>query len=57
MIGDREFDVTAVARNDIPTVGVTCELSNAGASALRQAPAELAATVLGLLARADLGTP
>jgi phosphoglycolate phosphatase len=63
MVGDREFDVAAAARNGIPTVGVTWgygtarELSNAGASALCQEPAELAATVLGLLARADLNPP
>jgi phosphoglycolate phosphatase len=63
MIGDREFDVLAAASNGIPTVGVTWgygtarELINAGASALCQAPAELAATVLGLLASADLSTP
>src|SRR5262249_29414053 len=54
MIGDREFDVTAAARNGIPTVGVTWgygtagELVAAGACALCPAPAGLAAIVLGL---------
>ncbi|MBO0741594.1 MAG: HAD hydrolase-like protein [Hyphomicrobiaceae bacterium] len=54
MIGDREFDVTAAARNGIPTVGVTWgygtagELLAAGACALCPAPAGLAAMVLGL---------
>ena len=54
MIGDREFDVTAAARNGIPTVGVTwgygsrAELQAAGAAALCDAPGDLAASVLGL---------
>jgi phosphoglycolate phosphatase len=54
MIGDRQFDVTAAARNGIPTVGVTWgygtadELRAAGACALCPAPAGLAAMVLGL---------
>jgi phosphoglycolate phosphatase len=54
MIGDREFDVTAAARNGISTVGVTWgygsveELTGAGASALCHAPANLVSTVLGL---------
>jgi phosphoglycolate phosphatase len=57
MIGDREFDVAAASRNRIPTVGVTWgygtagELTDAGACALCQAPAALAATVLSLLDR------
>jgi phosphoglycolate phosphatase len=57
MIGDREFDVAAASRNRIPTVGVTWgygtagELIDAGACALCQAPAALAATVLSLLDR------
>src|SRR5262245_12876418 len=52
MIGDREFDVTAAARNGIPTVGVAWgygtagELVAAGACALCPAPAGLAAIVL-----------
>ena len=55
MIGDREFDVTAAARNGIPAVGVTWgygsreELTNAGAAVLCEAPVDLASTVLGLL--------
>ena len=54
MIGDREFDVTAAARNGIRTVGVTwgygsvAELTGAGASALCHAPASLVAAVLEL---------
>jgi phosphoglycolate phosphatase len=57
MIGDREFDVTAAARNGIPTVGVTWgygsaeELERAGAVTLCGAPTELAATALALLER------
>jgi len=57
MIGDREFDVAAAARNGIPTVGVTWgygtarELVDAGAHALCRAPASLAAMVLGVLDR------
>jgi phosphoglycolate phosphatase len=55
MIGDREFDVTAAARNGMPTVGVTwgyssvAELQTAGAAALCHAPSDLAAAVLDLL--------
>ena len=55
MIGDREFDVTAAARNGIPTVGVTWgygsreELETAGASALCHAPANLASAVIELM--------
>ncbi len=55
MIGDREFDVAAAARNGIPSVGVTwgygsvAELTGAGVAALCRAPAELAATALALL--------
>jgi phosphoglycolate phosphatase len=56
MIGDREFDVTAAARNGIRTVGVTwgygsrAELEAAGAAALCEAPATLASAALALLA-------
>ena len=55
MIGDREFDVHAAARNGIPCVGVTwgygssAELQSAGAAALCERPAELDAIVLHLL--------
>jgi phosphoglycolate phosphatase len=55
MIGDREFDVTAAARNGIPTVGVTwgygsvAELQTAGAAILCDAPANLVSTVLELM--------
>jgi phosphoglycolate phosphatase len=55
MIGDREFDVTAAKRNGIPTVGVTWgygsreELENAGASALCDAPHDLASAVIELM--------
>jgi phosphoglycolate phosphatase len=54
MIGDREFDVTAAARNGIPTVGVTwgygsrAELQTAGAAVLCDAPGDLVSTVLAL---------
>jgi len=54
MIGDREFDVTAAARNGIPTVGVTwgygsvLELQAAGAATLCDAPADLAGIALDL---------
>ena len=54
MVGDREFDVIAAARNGIRTVGVTwgygsvAELQGAGAAVICSAPAELAATVLAL---------
>jgi phosphoglycolate phosphatase len=54
MIGDREFDVTAAARNGIRTVGVTWgygsaeELHTAGAAALCHAPSDLASAVLAL---------
>ena len=54
MIGDREFDVAAAARNGIPTVGVTwgygsrAELQAAGAATLCDAPADLAGIVLEL---------
>jgi phosphoglycolate phosphatase len=56
MIGDREFDVTAAARNGIRTVGVTwgygsrAELEAAGAASLCDAPETLAAAALALLA-------
>lgn len=55
MIGDREFDVTAAARNGIPTVGVTWgygsreELETAGAKTLCDAPENLASIVLALM--------
>jgi phosphoglycolate phosphatase len=57
MIGDREFDVTAAARNGMPAIGVTWgygsadELSAAGAAVLCHSPAGLLATVLGLSER------
>jgi phosphoglycolate phosphatase len=57
MIGDREFDVTAAARNGIRAIGVTwgygsrAELQTAGAAVLCDAPAELASTVLALSGR------
>jgi len=53
MIGDREFDVIAAARNGIPTVGVTwgygshAELETAGA--LCHTPANLASAVIELM--------
>lgn len=52
MIGDREFDVVAAARNGIAALGVTWgygsaeELRSAGAIALCDRPAELPETVL-----------
>lgn len=55
MIGDREFDVTAAARNGIRAIGVTwgygsrAELEAAGAAALCDAPAALASAALALL--------
>jgi phosphoglycolate phosphatase len=55
MIGDREFDVTAAARNGIRAVGVTwgygsrAELEGAGAVALCDAPGALASAALALL--------
>jgi phosphoglycolate phosphatase len=57
MIGDREFDVLAAARNGIPAIGVTwgygsrAELEAAGAASLCEAPGGLAAAALNLLAR------
>jgi phosphoglycolate phosphatase len=57
MIGDREHDVTAAARNGIPTVGVTwgygsdAELTTAGAATLCRTPASLAQAVLALIDR------
>ncbi len=54
MIGDREFDVIAAARNGMPAVGVTWgygsaeELRSAGAAILCDRPADLAAAVLTL---------
>jgi phosphoglycolate phosphatase len=55
MIGDREHDVIAAARNGIRTVGVTwgygsiSELQAAGAAALCSNPLDLQRMVLGLL--------
>jgi phosphoglycolate phosphatase len=55
MVGDREFDVTAAARNGIRTIGVTwgygsrAELEAAGAASLCDAPATLASAALALL--------
>jgi phosphoglycolate phosphatase len=52
MIGDREFDVIAAARNGMPAVGVTWgygsaeELRSAGAAALCDRPADLPTAVL-----------
>ena len=57
MIGDREFDVTAAARNGIRTIGVTwgygsrAELRAAGAAVLCDRPADLVSTVLALSGR------
>lgn len=57
MIGDREFDVHAAARNGIPAVGVTWgygsieELTAAGAAVLCHSPDALAEAAGGLLAR------
>ena len=54
MIGDREFDVLAAARNGIRTVGVTWgygsveELKSAGAAALCDRPADLPSAVRSL---------
>jgi phosphoglycolate phosphatase len=54
MIGDREHDVLAAARNGMPAVGVTwgygsvAELETAGAATLCRSPAALAPTVLSL---------
>jgi phosphoglycolate phosphatase len=55
MIGDREHDVLAAARNGMPAIGVTWgygsahELATAGAAVLCNAPGELAATALTVL--------
>jgi phosphoglycolate phosphatase len=55
MIGDREHDVTAAARNGMRTIGVTWgygtaeELQAAGAAGLCGAPSELGAAALALL--------
>lgn len=57
MIGDREFDVTAAARNGIRTVGVTWgygsveELEAAGAATLCRSPSSLPTTAAELLGR------
>jgi phosphoglycolate phosphatase len=57
MIGDREFDVAAAARNGVAAIGVTwgygsaAELETAGAAALCNAPADLVSTVRSLMAR------
>ena len=59
MIGDRQFDVTAAARNGIPAIGVTwgygsrAELQAAGAAALCDAPADLASTIRSLRERTE----
>jgi phosphoglycolate phosphatase len=56
MIGDREFDVTAAARNGIRAIGVTwgygsrAELETAGAAMLCDEPTTLASAALALLA-------
>ncbi|MBX9590646.1 MAG: HAD hydrolase-like protein [Hyphomonadaceae bacterium] len=58
MIGDREHDVAAAARNGIRSVGVTwgygsvAELTAAGAARLCTAPPSLAPTALCLLSQA-----
>jgi len=63
MIGDREFDVTAAARNGIPTVGVTWgygsaeELRAAGAAAVCDAPSNLTAAVLEFMCGARGSDP
>jgi phosphoglycolate phosphatase len=55
MIGDRDFDMLAAAESGVRGLGVTwgygsaAELTAAGAAALCDSPAKLAATVLGLL--------
>jgi phosphoglycolate phosphatase len=55
MVGDRELDVTAAARNGIRAVGVTwgygsrAELEGAGAAVLCDAPGALASATLALL--------
>jgi phosphoglycolate phosphatase len=55
MLGDREHDVTAAARNGMAAIGVTWgygsreELEKAGAAVLCSTPNELAATALTLL--------
>jgi phosphoglycolate phosphatase len=56
MIGDREHDVIAAARNGLPAIGVTWgygsidELTAAGAAALCASPSDLAQAALELLA-------
>jgi phosphoglycolate phosphatase len=58
MIGDREHDVIAAARNGMRTLGVTWgygsteELTAAGVAALCPSPADLAEAVLGLMRHA-----
>jgi phosphoglycolate phosphatase len=49
MIGDREHDVLAAARNGMPANGSAHELATAGAAVLCNAPGELAATALTVL--------
>jgi phosphoglycolate phosphatase len=57
MIGDREFDVTAAARNGLSAIGVTWgygspeELTTAGAAVLCRSPAGLAEAVVGFATR------
>ena len=63
MIGDREFDVLAAARNGIPTVGVTWgygsreELEGAGAAALCGTPVDLASTIQTLMGAKAVNAP
>jgi len=63
MIGDREFDVLAAARNGIPTVGVTWgygsreELEGAGAAALCDTPVDLASTIQTLMGAKAVNDP
>ncbi len=63
MIGDREFDVLAAARNGIRTVGVTWgyggtkELEGAGAAALCDTPLDLASTIQALMGAKAVNAP
>jgi phosphoglycolate phosphatase len=61
MVGDRELDVTAAARNGVSAIGVTwgygspAELTGAGAAVLCQSPAALADAVVGFaMARSNV---
>ena len=55
MVGDRSFDVVGARENGLPAVGVSWglgsreELTEAGATAIIDAPAELAGAVIALL--------